>query len=177
VSKGLPRDWSRLLADHSAAVEEYLIVAGRISADGWVRPLASGRWTPAEVTSHVLEAYRVLRAELAGADGMRMLGSRLQRWVLRYTVLPRLLAGRPFPPGIRAPRETRPRDVLEDRHAALRALGELAEAFTQELTSQAAGGTIRLTHAYFGPLSPRQGLRLLAVHTRHHAHQLAAVAV
>jgi hypothetical protein len=164
------------MMQHSAAVDEFIMSATRCPADAWMRPISPGKWTPAEVTSHVAEAYRVLRAELAGAPGMRMLGSRMQRLVLRYTMLPRLLAGRPFPSGVRAPRETRPREIVEDPVAALDALKGLAEAFTQEMTSRANQGTIRLTHAYFGPLSPRQGLQLLTVHTRHHARQLAAVA-
>jgi hypothetical protein len=170
----LPPDWDSLLADHSNAVAEYMTAAGRFASPDWMRPLAPGKWTPAELTSHVTEAYRVLRAELGGATGMRLLGSRLQRLVLRYTLLPRLLAGRPFPAGVRAPRETRPREIVEEPGDALSMLGDLAEAFIRELTTRAAGARIRLTHAYFGPLSPRQGLRLLTVHTRHHARQLSS---
>ena len=173
----LPADWIPLLADHSSAVEEYMAAAGRLPAPAWMRPLALGKWTPAEVTSHVSQAYRVLRAELGGEVGMRTLGSRFQRLVLRHTILPRLLTGRPFPPGVRAPRETRPRDVVEDPDTALATLGTLAAEFTEELTARAAGGTVRLTHAYFGSLSPEQGIKLLTVHTRHHARQLTAVAV
>jgi hypothetical protein len=104
---------------------------------------------------------------------MRLLGSRLQRWLLRQTILPRLLAGKPFPPGVRAPKETRPRDVQQDCATALATLDSLSQAFIEALTTRAAAGTIRLTHAYFGHLSPGQGLRLLIVHTRHHARQLA----
>lgn len=173
MSKHLPSDWDSLLTDHAAAVAEYVGVAQRFSPEAWMQPLAPGKWTPAEVTSHVAEAYQVLRAELGGGPGMRLLGSPLQRWLLRQTMLPRLLAGKPFPAGVRAPKETRPRNVQPDSVNALAVLRTLAQAFTQELTTRAAAGTIRLTHAYFGPLSPRQGIRLLIVHTRHHARQLA----
>jgi hypothetical protein len=105
---------------------------------------------------------------------MRLLGSPLQRWILRRTLLPRLCKGRPFPPGVRAPRETRPREIEEDSALALTRLGTLAMDFTKELTTRQAGGEVRLTHAYFGPLSARQGLQLLSGHTRHHARQLGA---
>jgi hypothetical protein len=176
VSSRLPADWTPLVADHSTAIDEYVTVAERLPNRAWMLPLAPGKWTPAEVTSHVSEAYRVLCTELAGDAGMRLLGSGLQRLILRHTVLPRLLAGRPFRAGIRAPRETRPRDILEDPQAALAILRRLAADFTQELTRRAAAGSTRLTHAYFGPLSPRQGLQLLTIHTRHHARQLGAVA-
>jgi DinB superfamily len=170
----LPSNWESLLAEHSNAVNEYVGAAERVPAGAWMLPLAAGKWSPAEVTSHVIEAYRVLRAELAGAAGMRMLGSRLQRLVLRYTVLPRLLTGRGFPSGVRAPRETRPREIVEQPTPALASLRELAEAFARELTAQAAATRIRLTHAYFGPLSAPQGLRLVTVHIRHHARQLSS---
>ena len=172
---GLPSEWPVLLADHSKAVEEYVTAAERLSGEAWMRPLAAGKWTPAEVTSHVTEAYRVLRSELAGTSGMRLLGSRFQRLILRYTALPGLLRGRPFPAGVRAPRETRPREVVDDRKVALSTLADLTETFIQELTNQAALKDVRLTHAYFGPLSAHQGLQLLTVHTRHHARQLSSI--
>jgi hypothetical protein len=169
----LPSAWPLLLAEHSRAVEEYVAAAQGLSVQAWMRPLATGKWTPAEVTSHVTEAYRVLRAELAGSSGMRLLGSRFQRLILRHTVLPRLLRGRPFPLGVRAPRETRPREVVHDPKVALSTLADLTETFAQELTNQAARNKVCLTHAYFGPLSAQQGLLLLTAHTRHHARQLS----
>jgi DinB superfamily len=169
----LPPDWDRLLADHTAALEEYLASAMSLSLEVWIRPMAQGKWTPAELTSHVAEAYRVLRGELGGQAGMNLRGSPLQRFILRHTVLPRLLAGKPFPPGVRAPRETRPKIVVDDRQTALRELGSVAELFTTELGACAGPASPRLTHAYFGLLSPRQALQLVAVHTRHHARQLA----
>jgi hypothetical protein len=163
------------MADHAATVDQFVQVVRRLPPQTWSRPLGPGKWSPAEVTSHVIEAYQVLRSELGGAAGMRMLGSPFRRWLLRHMTMPGLLAGRPFPSGVRAPRETRPREITKNPAEALAALTSSAEAFTQELTTRAAAGPVRLTHAYFGPLSPRQGLQLLTVHTRHHARQLTAV--
>lgn len=170
----LPPAWDRLLADHDDSLEEYRTGARWVAPIAWMQPLASGKWTPAEITSHVAEAYRVLLAELGGAGGMKLLGSRLQRLILRHTLLPRLIAGRPFPPGVRAPRETRPKVIIEDQHQAMSELAHLAGLFAAELAARAAAGPVRLTHAYFGSLSPGQGLRLLTAHNRHHARQLAS---
>jgi len=170
----LPADWDRLVTDHMAALDEYCVAAKSLSRETWTRPMARGKWTPAELTSHVAESYRVLRAELGGEPGMRLRGSRLRRLILRHTVLPRLLMGRPFPPGVRAPREVRPRAVIEDRETALTELASAAELFTTELTARAGPADPRLTHAYFGLLSPHHALQLLAAHTRHHSRQLAA---
>jgi hypothetical protein len=169
-------DWTSLISEHDVAVDQFVAAARCFSLDAWTRPLAPGKWSPAEITSHVFEAYRVLRSELDGSAGMRMLGSSLRRWILRRTMMPRLLAGRPFPPGVRAPREIRPREIQDDTALALAMLKSQAQAFTRELTSRAGAGPVRLTHAYFGALTPRQGLQLLTVHTRHHARQLATAA-
>lgn len=174
-TRGLPSEWVRLLEDHARAIEEYGTAAGALDPAVWIAPIAPGKWSPAEVTAHVAEAYRVLSTELGGANGMRLRGSRLQRLLLRYTVLPRLLAGKPFPPGVRAPREIRPTEIINDPALAVAALVQRAEQFTRDLTARATMQSVRLTHPYFGRLSPRQGLELSTVHTRHHAQQLVAI--
>ena len=174
-ARDLPAEWARLLNDHARAIEEYRTAAESLDQAAWLAPIAPGKWSPAEVTAHVAEAYRVLSAELGGADGMCLRGSRIQRLLLRYTILPRLLAGKPFPPGVRAPREVRPTEVIGDPSLAVATLVERAEQFIGELTTRATMPAVRLTHAYFGRLSPRQGLKLSTVHTRHHAQQLAAI--
>lgn len=171
----LPRDWDALSADHTAAIQQFVTIVRQLPPDSWSRPLAPGKWTPAEVTSHLAESYRVLRTELAGGQGMALRLPRLQRWLLRHTVLPRILERGLFPTGARAPRETRPREVIDDATSALRTLTVEADAFVQNLTTRASGGRVHLTHAYFGPMSARQGLRLVAVHVRHHARQLAGI--
>jgi uncharacterized damage-inducible protein DinB len=171
--RGLPSDWLSLLADHAAAVEQFATAIRQCPAESWAQPLAPGKWSPAELTSHLTESYQVLRTELGGGQGMQLRGRRLQRWIFRHTLLPRILATGLFPVGARAPRETRPRETAPDPEMALAALMRQATAFDQELTA-CATGRVRLTHAYFGPMSARQSLRLVAVHARHHAGQLAS---
>jgi hypothetical protein len=165
------------LLAHRSTVQEFCSAAEWFAGAGWMEPLAPNKWTPAEVTSHVTEAYRVLQGELAGGAGMRLLGSRLQRFVLRHTVLPRLMAGKPFPPGVRAPRETRPRDLTIEPGEALSALSRLAQEFAEQLTARTRARRVCLSHAYFGYLSPQQGLQLLIAHNRHHARQLAQISI
>jgi hypothetical protein len=168
------RDWAALVARHSAAVEEFLHSSRRIPSAHWTQPLGPGKWTPAEITSHLCESYQILRQELAGGPGMQLRLRWYHRWVFRYTLLPRILSSGNFPTGARAPRETRPRKVTLDPKTALLALSTQADAFVQELSDRARGGRVRLTHAYFGSMSARQSLILVTVHTAHHARQLAA---
>jgi hypothetical protein len=122
-------DWGPLVAEHSAALQEFVLLARRVSPDQWNKPIAPGKWTPAEIVSHLSESYQVLRGELAGSPGMEL---RLSR------------------------------------------LSTDADAFVQELFDPSRRSA-RLTHAYFGAMSARQSLRLVTVHTRHHARQIAAV--
>jgi uncharacterized damage-inducible protein DinB len=164
------------MTDHASAVSEFVEAARRIPRGAWTQELAPGKWSPAEITSHVAEAYEVLRRELSGGPGMRLLGSPLQRWLLRRTMLPGILRGRPFPVGARAPSETRPREVQMDPTSTLATLEVKADAFARELSARVADRRLRLSHAYFGPMSARQSLQLVAVHTRHHARQLEAAA-
>lgn len=168
-------DWQALAEDHRAALGQFLATARRIPSDLWTTPLAPGKWTPAEITSHLAQSYRVLRAELAGGKGMALRLPPWQRWMLRRTILPGILAGKGFPAYARAPKETRPRDIPTDAREALRILADEGEGFAQELAARATSERVRLTHAYFGPMSARRSLQLVTMHTRHHAHQLEGI--
>jgi uncharacterized damage-inducible protein DinB len=175
MTQRLPQDWATLAADHGAALQQFVMKVRHLSPDSWAQPLAPGKWTPAEITGHLAESYRILRAELAGGQGMALRLPSVQRWLLRHTVLRRILKTGLFPAGARAPRETRPREVIEDASAALSALTEEANGFVQDLTTRASSGRVHLTHAYFGSMSARQSLQFVAIHNRHHARQLAGV--
>ena len=168
-------DWATLVAHHSAAVEEFLRAAHEVEPVRWLQPSAPGKWSPVEITSHLIQSYHTLRSELAGGPGMEIRLGPLRRWVLRRTVLPRILSTGIFPAGARAPRETRPREIQPDRKMALQALSTESDAMVQELSDRMRSGRVGLTHAYFGRMSARQGLTLAIVHTRHHARQVAAV--
>jgi hypothetical protein len=170
----LPSDRARLTADHTAALAEFADTARGLPPERWAVPLTPGKWSPAEVTGHLAEAYQVLNVELAGGAGMRLLGSPLQRWILRHTLLPRILSSGRFPAHARAPAETRPLRAEARPEAGIAALTRVAEQFMDALGARASVERVRLTHAYFGPLGLRQAVRLCAVHTRHHARQLEA---
>jgi uncharacterized damage-inducible protein DinB len=168
-------NWQALAEDHRAALGQFVATARRIPLHSWTTPLGPGKWSPAEITSHLAQSYRVLRAELAGGKGMALRLPAWQRWMLRRTILPGILAGKGFPANARAPKETRPRDILTDAREALQILADEAEGFAEELAARASSERVRLTHAYFGGMSAAQSLQLVTVHTRHHAHQLQGI--
>jgi len=171
-----PQVWEVEATAHADAVAQFAAAARAIPASQWQAPLATGKWSPAEITAHVTEVYVVLRREIAGGAGMRMRGSAFRRWLLRHLVLPRLLAGRSFPPGVRAPAETRPVTAAADQASAIASLEQVASQFVVELTDRQAVGPVWLTHAYFGRGPALYALRLVTVHLRHHMRQLPRAA-
>jgi DinB superfamily len=173
--RGLPSDWTRLISAHRGAVARFADAVRRLPPDRWTQPIAPGKWSPAELTGHLAEAYQVLAVELSGGPGMRLLGPPLQRLILRYTLLPRILRSGRFPARARAPAETRPRRLEDGPEAGIAEHARLAEQFIDELAARAAVQRVRLTHAYFGPLTVQQAVRLCEVHTCHHARQLEGV--
>jgi hypothetical protein len=171
-----PQVWEVEATAHADAVAQFAAVARAIPASQWQAPLAPGKWSPAEITAHVTEVYVVVRREAAGGAGMRMRGSAFRRWLLRHLVLPRLLAGRSFPPGVRAPVETRPVTASADQASAIASLEQVSRQCLRELTDRQAAGAVWLTHAYFGRGPALYALRLMTVHLLHHLRQLPKAA-
>lgn len=135
----------------------------------WFVPMSEGKWSPAEVLAHLVSTYDTLLRELAGGAGMAIRTKLWQRWLLRLTVVPRLLAGGAFPKGAVAPRETRPGGVV-DRAESI-ALFRRRAAELDEAVRLAKDGQ-RITHAYFGSATVAHGVLLCVRHIQHHTAQL-----
>jgi hypothetical protein len=174
MSPALPAEWAARFAEHDAACREYIAAVQEVSPERWAVPLAPGKWSAAEITGHLIEAYQILRGELAGRPGMRVVVPPVRRWILRHTVLPRLLRSGRFATGVRAPKETRPRTTEATPQGGIAALDAQVSGFVREMEAELRRGPVQLTHAYFGRMDARQTLRLCSLHTRHHARQLAA---
>jgi hypothetical protein len=158
---------------HREAAADFVAAASAVPAQRWSEPLGEGKWTPAQVVEHLNLAYDLLLAELAGGAGMQVRTRRWQRWLLRLTLVPRLLRGAPFPAGARAPRETRPTGAGLPQAAAIAAFRDRAERFDVAAAAAAEQGSRRrITHAYFGSASVADGVTLCARHIGHHRGQL-----
>ncbi|CAN5841210.1 hypothetical protein BH23GEM9_BH23GEM9_03610 [soil metagenome] len=113
----------------------------------------------------------------ADGPGMRPRVSPARALLLRWTLLPIMMRTGWFPAGVRSPKEFRPspgEGQTVDAETLIVRLEKAAAASARAL--RAADPSIvhaRLNHAYFGPLRPIEALRLLNVHTRHHARRLA----
>ncbi len=160
---------SKALALHSSAVAAFLAAAEAMPAARWHEPVAEGKWTSAQIVSHLIATYDILLSDLRTGVGMRVLTKWWQRVLLRIFLVPRLLAGGKFPKTARAPRETRPATVFEQPEAI-----ELFRERSKELEDEArrAPASKQITHAYFGSASVADGVTMCSRHIEHHLAQL-----
>ena len=142
-----------------------------VPGEAWSRPLAPGRWSPAEIAEHLVIAYDPPMAELSGGSGFAIRAPWWKRRALRWAFLPGILNGG-FPAGAPAPREIRPKRAAASPDEASRALCANAERFLSALTGERTQRRVRLTHPYFGKLRPTQIVMLLTSHALHHRRQL-----
>ena len=170
VSKRTERRLETLLTDHKLAVREYLDRASAVSPSRWLVERAEGKWTPAQETRHVILSYEALRRELNGEGKIRVRGTPLKRWIWRLVGLPQILWRKRIPIAVNAPREIRPEWEVAAASELLPALERLTLEFDNSFAQVWRTDPRRtLTHYFFGALTLDQAIRMLSVHTRHHA--------
>jgi hypothetical protein len=165
----IDRSLAKSLALHQSAADALVARAEGVPEAAWFTPASEGKWSPAEVLAHLVSTYDTLLRELAGGPGMAIRTKLWQRWMLRLTVLPRILAGGEFPGGAVAPRETRPAGAL-GRAESLALFRQRAAEL--DAAARSATGSQKITHAYFGAAKLAHGVRLCARHIEHHAARL-----
>jgi DinB superfamily len=160
------------LLEHRAAVDLFSRTARHLSADDWVRPVAPGKWSPAQITEHVALAIELFTDELAGRPGVVPRLSRWRRLLLRISVMPALLRSGRFPNGARAPRQFRPSIHLAAQDEGITRLEDAARALDATAAALPEIAGRKVTHPYFGPVRAPVALWLLTLHARHHLEQL-----
>lgn len=169
--------WHAAVEEHQVALAAYLEAAGRLSDAAWNSPWTAGKWTPAQITEHLVMTYRAFIGEVTGGPAMKLKLTPFRRRLLRTLMLPHMLFHRTFPRRAPAPREVRPPEdtPLPAREQALERMRELGERFEREASRARASGFTHVTHPYFGQIDLRRGMRLCAVHIEHHTRQLASI--
>lgn len=161
--------WPRLRQEHLDAVERFAALARCVPPDRWPLPAAPGKWSPAQITEHVVLTYETLAKELSGGGGMRLRTKWWQRILLKGFLLPRILRTGEIPTAV-AVRELRPGSSDLDQAALIDRLRGGALGLDGEL--YAGRTSAQLTHPYFGRLKAADVLRFCAIHATHHARQL-----
>jgi hypothetical protein len=160
----------RLMADHRGAVTEFVGRASLVPPSRWNTPRGPGKWTPGQEVKHVILSYEAFTRDLRGGTPMRLVGTWWKRIVWRAIGLTSILHFKRIPAAARAPRESRP---TEESGTATLLLADLRARVTEFETVFADAWRHapdkRVTHPYFGTLSLKQSLTMVAVHTRHHA--------
>ena len=163
-------EWNHAVAMHDRAVTEYARDAGRVQS--WMQPLAPGKWSAAETTTHLILAFEAVLREVAGDAPMQLRGTRARLFMLRSIIMPRIIRGGAFPRAA-APRETRPVHVSADAAAAIARFRSLGAQVTAALTERhQREPELRLTHPYFGAIAGPQAIQVSARHIDHHRRQL-----
>jgi hypothetical protein len=160
------------VAEHRHGVEAYVRSASGIGPEEWGATREGGKWSPAQITEHLVLFYEAVLVELEGGAGLRMRVGPVMRRLLRWFLLPHILFHRSFPIRAVAPRALRPSEAAAGgAEVLLERLREVTARFEEAATSSEPGGR-SLNHPYFGPLPIDRGVRFSAVHLEHHRRQL-----
>lgn len=164
--------WDDALAEHATVLTAFVAAMEAVPRARWQMSPNATTWSAATLALHVVDSYAFGREAAFGRAAMRQRTPIPVAWFARTVLLPRLLAAERFPRGAQAPDE-----VVPDQHeastldqAAMRVRLErvAAEAVDALREAERSRPSVRITHAYFGPLRPLLALRLLSAHTRHH---------
>ncbi len=168
----VPQKWTDTIETHRAAIADFARAASAMEEEAWRLPVHPGKWTPAQITDHLLRTYRIVLDQLRGGPGIKPQYGFLLRQILRLAFLPRIFRTRRLPAGAKAPVEIRPADSNIARETALRQLTDVSAEFETEMLSRRNDKDLRLTHHVFGAVKPLRGVDFIAIHTEHHARQL-----
>jgi uncharacterized damage-inducible protein DinB len=166
--------FSQALAFHRSVAVAFAAAAEEVAPEAWHRPRAEGKWSPAQITDHLIQTYDVVVRELDGGEGMRIRTPFLARMLLRMTVMPRLLRGGRFPERAPAPPELRPSKTPAGQPDAVALFRQRAAEF-EAAAERARTNNPRagITHAYFGRASLPKSVVFCARHIDHHRAQIA----
>jgi hypothetical protein len=166
------KEWTETIEKHRAAVADYVQAASKIDEQAWRLPVAAEKWTPAQITEHLILAYQMLGKQIRGEQSLKTQYGFPLRQILRLALLPKIYRTRRLPRGAKAPPEIVPEDSAMPRQTALKQLEEMSAAFENEILSRRNDESFRLTHHVFGDLKPLKAIDFVTIHTEHHARQL-----
>ncbi len=172
ANDAIQKEWTTAIEKHRTVIADYVRTASRIDEQIWRQPVAAEKWTPAQITDHLILTYEMLVKQIRGEQSMQMQYGFPLRQILRLAVLPKIYRTRRLPRGAKAPSEIMPEDSKMPRQTALKQLEKLSGAFENEILSRRNDKKFRLTHHVFGEIKPLKGIDFIAIHTEHHARQL-----
>ncbi len=168
----IERDVTAARERHRRAVAEFVRRAWSVTDEAWELQADPDAWTPAQIAEHLRLAYEVVGEGVVSGGGLRVRSAWWMRPLLRWKFLGGILERGRFPRS-KAPREIRPGAGPFPRELVLGALEAAAARTEARIAERWHDPDCRVTHHVFGAMAPPEGMRLLTVHTEHHAGQLA----
>jgi hypothetical protein len=170
-------DTDVVIASHRRAVGAFVDAARAVPPMQWSIPRAAGKWSPGQVTEHVVLAYEQSGRML---DGTFTGGAKpwYQQLLARWLGLPSLLKRGDFGEGpFQAPDFIRPSASPSSSDTLLARLEPAANYLEAALAGAPDARRVRVDHPVFGRLPLADLVRFLVIHTNHHRPQLSAGAV
>jgi DinB superfamily len=171
-SKPKANKWQEALDRHQSAATAFAATARIIDEKSWYRPMAAGKWSPAQVTEHLNLTYRIALDQVRGGPGVQENPSGLSQEE-RANILGTILQKRRLPGGAQAPAEVIPIQVEDGQSDALACFGQLAQEFKEEMESHRGRNDVLITHHFFGALPLLTAIDFFAIHIEHHHRQIA----
>jgi len=168
----IQKEWVEAIEKHQAVIADYVRTASRIDEEVWRLPVGAEKWTPAQITEHLILTYQMLVKQIHGEQSLKMQYNFPLRQILRLAILPKIFRTRQLPRRAKAPPEIMPEDSTMPREMALTKLEESSGAFENEILSRRNDKKFRLMHHVFGQIEPLKGIDFIAIHTEHHTRQL-----
>lgn len=168
----IEKEWTEAIERHRAVIADYLQTAARLDEQVWRLPVAAEKWTPAQITDHLIRTYEITLEQIRGGQGIKMQYGFPLRQILRLVLLPKIFRTRQLPRGAKAPQEILPEDSKMPRQTTLEHLIKFSGEFENEILSGRNNKNLRLTHHVFGDIKPLKAIDFVAIHTEHHARQL-----
>jgi hypothetical protein len=168
----IQKEWTAAIEKHRTVIADFVRTASRIDEQIWRLPVEAEKWTPAQITDHLILTYEMLVKQIRGEQNLKMQYGFPLRQILRLAILPKIYRTRRLPRGAKAPPEIMPEDSEMPRETALEKLEELSGEFENEILSRRDDKKFRLTHHVFGEIKPLKAVDFIAIHTEHHARQL-----
>ena len=164
------------LAEHRAAIHEFLAAARAVDPARWTAPRAQGAWSPGQIAEHLAIFYDYSRS-IARDEAqspipwlLRPFVSRLARaMIVDNTLKAGRFTRKGRAPGIFQPSTTPPAvDVVLPR------LDTAVRGLESDIRSRHPEARHTVQHPIFGTMAITEWLRLQTIHARHHRSQLPA---
>ena len=164
-------DLKTVIANNRRAVTDFLSTAGALAPSEWGRPRAPGKWTPGQVTEHLVLTYELGRGILHGTfPGPAT--PRVVRPLIRVLFLKRILRRGHFGRPTKTLESLEPAASPASPEVLAARLQAAATAFEEDIETTARSGQATLDHPFFGKVHLDDYVRFQVIHTHHHRIQL-----